>query len=262
MNKKHIIPFLLSCVLGIHSLFAQEAVDSLADKKYTPYELLSSYYGKQFQPFKKSNIYLGISFSVENKDIQNVDYLVKQVVDGKKNNFNIKLKGGYYIGDYTMLGLNVDYTQKQFSGKVLQNSDTVTSNVISRGFSVTPTLRPSFPLLANNRLSFFTEIGLTYGLSTSLDRTIQNVDEINRSFEKIHTFSIGISPGITFFAMENFAFEVGLNVLGYTMEISDRTRNNTEHSRVVRNNVDFKLNLLSLDMGLSYYFIAGKNKAK
>ena len=250
------------CVVATNSLLAQETLDSLTEQKFTPYELLSSYYGKQFQPFKKSNVYLGLSFSVENKQIQNVDYLVKQVVAGEKNNFDIKLKGGYYIGDYTLLGLNVDYSQKQFSGKVLQNADTVSSNIMNRGFSVTPTLRPSFPLTANNRLSFFTEIGITYGLSTSLDRNLQNEDEVNKAYEKINTFSIGISPGVTFFAMENFAFEVGLNVLGYTMEISDKTTNNTEHSRVVRNNVDFKLNLLSLDMGLSYYFTAGKNKTK
>jgi hypothetical protein len=65
---------------------------------------------------------------------------------------------------------------------------------------------------------------------------------------------VGLSPGITFFAMENFAFEVQLNVLGYELNASDKTVNGTDESRVVRQNVDFNIDLLSLDLGLAYYF--------
>jgi len=226
-------------------------------QQYTPYELLSSYYSNYFRPFKKSNIYLGLAFSVEDKYMQNTSYLIKQVIEGNRTNFNVKLKGGYYIGDYTMAGVNVSYFQNKFTGDVFSSPDTVQSNAITRGFTITPNIRPSFPLTANERLSFFTEIGLTYGLNTTLNRDIKYEDEISKTYETVNNFRVGISPGITFFAMENFAFEVQLNVLGYSMEISEKTINDVETSRQVRHNVDFKLSLLTLDMGLAYYFGAG-----
>mgnify|MGYP000524835010 CR=1 FL=1 len=231
--------------------------DNNEDQSYTPYELLSSYYSNDFKPFKKSNFYLGLAFSVEDKYMENTSYLIKQVVEGNRTNFNVKLKGGYYIGDYTMAGINVSYFQNKFNGDVFSSPDTVQSNAITRGFTITPNIRPSFPLTANERLSFFTEIGLTYGLNTTLTRDIKYEDEITKTYETVNNFKVGISPGITFFAMENFAFEVQLNVLGYSMEISEKTINDVETSRQVRHNVDFKLSLLTLDMGLAYYFGAG-----
>ena len=72
---------------------------------------------------------------------------------------------------------------------------------------------------------------------------------------------MGISPGITFFAMENFAFEVQLDVLGYELQVRNREINGVEQSRDVRNNVDFNINILSLKLGLAYYFGASKKRS-
>lgn len=257
--KRMFKQFMLAFIF-VYPFIASAQEEENKDKAYTPYELLSSYYGQQFHPFKKSNIYMGLAFSVEDKKLENTDYLVKEVINGNKNNFDIEMKGGYYIGNYTMIGLTCDYFQKKFTGDVFQNSDTIQSNSITRGFSFTPYIRPSFPLTANERLSFYTEIGLTYGHSTTLDRDITNFDEITKTCETINDLEIGISPGVTFFAMENFAFEVKLNVLGYSLKVTDTEINNTEHSRKIRHNVDFNLNLLSLDMGLAYYFGPGLKK--
>jgi len=255
--------FLILFYLFFGSFYSElKAQDQKESKSMgrSPYELLSSYYETQFYPFQKGNFYLGMAFSVQDSKLENTNYLIKQVIDGDRTDFDIQLKGGYYIGDYTMAGINFSYFQKEFTGDVFQSPDTVKSNSITRGFTVTPNIRPSFPLTANERLSFFTEIGLTYGLSTTLDRDIRDLDEVNKTYETVNNFRIGISPGITFFAMENFAFEAQLNVLGYSMEISEKTKNGENKSRQVQNNVDFKLNLLTLDMGLAYYFGAGKKR--
>ncbi len=44
---------------------AQVEEDSITSQKYTPYELLSSYYNKDFKPFKKGTIYTGFAMSLE-----------------------------------------------------------------------------------------------------------------------------------------------------------------------------------------------------
>ena len=40
---------------------------SKGDKTYTPYELLTSYYNNNFNPFEKGKIYIGASMSLEDR---------------------------------------------------------------------------------------------------------------------------------------------------------------------------------------------------
>ncbi|TAJ12378.1 hypothetical protein DMA11_13035 [Marinilabiliaceae bacterium JC017] len=86
------------------------------------------------------------------------------------------------------------------------------------------------------------------------------MDEINKTYASVVTFDIGVSPGIIFFAMENFAFEMGLNLIGYQLEYKETDKNDSEKSSSLTQNVNFKLNLLSLNFGLAYYFGAKPHK--
>ena len=255
-------PIVIFLMVLSTSLFAQE--DSLLiNEKVTPYDLLSSYYSDNFQPFKKGNFYVGLAFSITDKKLTNTNYLIQQVVDGERLDYDILLKGGYYTGDYGMVILNFNYYQNQFEGTVFQDPDTVQSNTLKRGFAIRPGFRSSVPLTRTERLSFFTEIGFSLGGSSSLTRNIKNIDEVDKIYSTEFNFGVGLSPGITFFAMENFAFEVQLNnVLGYKLNVANSSKNNGPESRQVRQNVDFNINLLSLELGLAYYFGANKNTKK
>jgi len=230
------------------------------DSTYTPYELLSTYYNSNFKPFKKSNAFIGLAFSLEDKKQTNVDYLIEQVLNGERMNYDILLKGGYYIGNYAMVGINLNYFQNKFVGDIYRSPDTLQSNSITRGFAITPHFRSSIPLTANERLSFFTDLGVTYGLSTSLRRDTKYLDEVQKTYSTIHNLRIGISPGVTFFAMENFAFEVQLDLLGYDLKVNNKTVNDVEQSQEIRQNVNFKIDILSLELGLAYYFGTGKKQ--
>ena len=252
--------FLLSLILfALHSSAHAQEDSLVVEQSYTAYELLSSYYGEDFKPFKKKNVFVGLAFSVADKKLQNADYLIQKVIDGDRLDFDVQLKGGYYTGDYGMLGLNIAYYQNKFEGTIFRDPDTLLSRSITRGYAFTPNVRSSFPLAPNERLSFFTEIGITFGVSNTLSRDTKNLDEVQKIFATNYNFRVGLSPGVTFFAMENFAFEVQLDVLGYNLEVIKKTVNGIEESSEVRNNVDFNINLLSLDLGLAYYFGAKKH---
>jgi len=240
-------------------LFAQE--DSLlVHDKVTPYELLSSYYSNNFHPFKKGNFFVGLAFSITDKKLTNTDYLIQQVVEGDRMDYDILLKGGYYTGDYGMAILNINYYQDHFGGTVFHDPDTLLSNSLKRGFAISPGFRSSVPLTRTERLSFFTEVGFSFGGSSALTRNIKNLDEVEKIYKTEFDFGLGLSPGITFFAMENFAFEVQLNnVLGYKLSVAKSKTNDGPESKQVRQNVDFNINLLSLELGLAYYFGANKN---
>lgn len=253
MSNNYLV--LLCFFLFSQIIQTQEEVKSKKENiKHSPYELLTSYYNTDFQPFNKGNIYFGFSMALEDRQMENTDNLFQKVLDGDRVNFNILLKGGYYLNDYTMLGLNANIFENKFEGVVLRDSDTIQSKSIKRGYSFTPNYRTSIPLTKNERLSFFTSAGLTFGKSSTLKRDVKNLDEIEKSFSDNYNLRLGISPGVTFFAMENFALEVQLDVLGYEMNLVQKTVNGEEESRDIRHNVDFNINILSMKLGVAYYF--------
>lgn len=241
-----------SCVI------AQNEVDD--EEGRSPYELMSSYYTNQFKPFQKKNIYTGLAFSLRDRNLTNVDQLIQNVVRGEDISYNVILKGGYYTGDYGMIGMNFEYQEEKFNGTIFREPDTIQSRSISRGYTITPNVRSSVPLTENERLSFFTEVGLSLGIRNGLTRNTKNLDEIETVYNDEFNLRLGISPGITFFAIENFAFEIQLDVLGYELKVKNSEINGVEQSKDVRNNMDFNIDILSLKLGLAYYFGANKRR--
>ncbi len=250
LRKPKIIMLVVVIFSNTTLLRAQE---SNKKEKPTPYELMSSYYNQDFRPFKKKNVFLGLSFSLEDRQSTNTSGLIQNIIDGDRLNYDILLKGGYYTGNYGMVGLSFNYYQNRFIGEVFRDPDTLQSNTITRGYEFTPNFRSSVPLTGNERLSFFTEVGFTFGIGNTLQRNIKKVDEVDKTYSTDYRFRVGLSPGITFFAMESFAFEVQLNVLGYELTVRDKQVDENEPSQEVRQNVDFNIDLLSLQLGLAYY---------
>ncbi|NMM48332.1 hypothetical protein [Marinigracilibium pacificum] len=258
MKKEYFLTFIFFTVLIIITptlIHSQNNQDTI---KYTPYELLSSYYNEGFKPFEKRNFYVGLSFSLEDRKLTNTNNIFQQVIDGERLNYDILIKGGYYTGNFGMAGISFNYYQSKFEGEVFRDPDTLQSNSITRGFAIIPNFRSSVPLTKNERLSFFTQLELRFGRSNTLIRNIKKIDEVEKIYGTDDNFRIGLSPGLTFFVMEAFALEVQLDVLGYELNVEESKVNNNEPSRVIRQNVDFNINLLSLQLGLAYYFGANK----
>ena len=259
MKVKFLI-FIMLIITGVTK--AQVEEDSISPQKYTPYELLSSYYNKDFKPFKKGTIYTGFAMSLEDRQSENTENIFQKTLEGDKVNFDLSLKGGYYISDYGMIGLNLNVFEKRFEGVLFKDPDNLEQKTITRGFSITPNYRTTLPLTANERLSFFTTVGVTLGKSNTVKRETKNFDEVEKSFTENYNLRAGISPGVSFFAMENFALEVQLDVLGYELNVENKVKNDLERSRDVRQNVDFKLNILSVKVGLAYYIMNNKKSKK
>lgn len=259
-TSKMKIPFVLLLAFFMCPSLMSAQVEEDLDTGRSPYQLMSSYYSDNFKPFRKRNFYTGLSFSLSDKSLTNVDQIIQKVVSGDKTGFNIILKGGYFTGDYGMVGINFAYEEEKFDGILLKDSDSINSKSISRAYSFTPYVRSSVPLTENERLSFFTEVGLLMGVSNGLTRNTKNLDEIEKVYDDDFNLRLGISPGITFFAMENFAFEVQLDVLGYELNVKNREINGVEQSKEVKHNVDFNIDILSLKLGLAYYF--GRTKQR
>jgi hypothetical protein len=246
---------IIALLLVISPVICAQETDST--KKVSPYELISGFYnGGDFHPFLKGNGYVGLAFTVEDKQLTNTQRLFDKVTDGQNTSYEITFKGGYFLWDYVQVGMNVIYGRDKFEGQLIdQNSDSVSRASIFTGGSFVPYLKIYFPVSKNERLSFFLENGVGFGFGNTLQRDTRNTDQITKRYTEEFLFTLGISPGITFFAIENFAFEVQLNnLLGYEYARKNTTTDEIEESTTVTNNVNFRIELLSLRLGLAYYF--------
>ena len=236
--------------------------EEASKEKMSAYELISSYYKQNFAPFAKGNGFVGLAFSLQDENLTNTQRLFDQVVVGSQLDYRLTFKGGYFIADYVMVGANFSYQRDRFTGSLIdQNSDTVQRNtVLSQGLFL-PNLKIYYPLTKNERLSFYNQIGLGFGGGNELTRDTKGLDQINKTYTESFFFSVGISPGVTFFAIENFAFELELNnLVGYELESSKTTINETQEAKQVTHNVSFQVNLFSLRFGLAYYIRAKRKK--
>ena len=234
---------------------SQERKDSL-----NPYELLTKYYEEGFKPFAKGNYYSGIAFSLTNSNLENSSKGFDKVIAGIDKTTSITFKGGYFLKDYIMTGMNFELGRDEFGGNIDVSGDTVSRQTMRKYLSFSPVIKSYVPLTKNNRLSFFTEIGLGAKFANSLSEDISNVDVYTRKYGKDFTFSAGLGAGVTFFALENIAIEVMLkNLVGYELKISKQRQNNVDYSKKTTHNVNFDINLLSLKVGVAY-FIQPKKK--
>jgi len=259
--RNYLCSFIILCFgLPISmDIIAQEKSESTENPD--PYELMSRYYEEDFHPFSKGNWYVGFAFSLKDQKLQNQTRLFDKVLDGQDLSYDLTFRGGYFLGDYFMVGGNLIYNREKFTGTIVQDSDTIQRENLKSIGIIAPTFKTYFPLTKNNRLSFFNEIGLGFGFGNTITRDTKNQDEINKSYTDEFAFTAGISPGIAFFAIENFAFEIQLNnLIGYELQVSKKTSNETEEAKVTTHNVNFNIDLLSLNLGLAYYF--GAKKAK
>lgn len=251
------LSILLLTLLINSTIFAQQS-DSV---KYSAYNLMTEYYNTNFYPFEKKNIYVGFAFSLIDEKAQNEQTLFSKTLDGSDINYSITFKGGYFLNDYFMTGLNLIYEREEFDGSVLIEGDTIARKRVNRIANVVPVIKSYFPLTENHRFSFFNELGIGFGFGKGVSRDTKNTDEITKVNSEEFIFNAGISPGVIFFAIENFSFEIQLNnLIGYTYKQRRSTTNDMEETKVVTNNVNFNVNLLSLRLGLAYYFGTKKQR--
>jgi len=245
---KYIITFLIGIFVASGTLFAQE--------KKSSDDLLFGYYNDDFKPFNKNKWYMGLTFSVlDEKLTSNSEYIgLDQIIEGKEFNYNVKVKGGYTIKNYAMLGLGISHGRDKTTATGIILFDTLNTESITNRNSFTPFLRSYYPLSKNHRINFFNEIKMDFGFGKTETNKMENNVQTEMSQSDTFVFGIGLSPGVTFFAIENFAFEIQLDVLGYEYKKVKTTDHTGAITETNTNNVDFQLNLLSLNFGLAYYF--------
>ncbi len=110
--------------------------------------------------------------------------------------------------------------------------------------------RQYIPLGRNKRFALFNEMSLTVG---GHQKKFAADNPIRGTYETGYSVSLGVSPGIIAFASNTMAVEVNVGVMGLSYTRSHQDQNHVAEADVKSSFMNFKVNLLSIGLGVSFY---------
>ena len=128
---------------------------------------------------------------------------------------------------------------------------------IKHSYTATLFWRPYIPLGQSNRFAIFAEVQLNFTGSQSKlvaeDGVIDGYQNYRGSYAESLGGSIALQPGIVAFVTNNTALELSIGVFGVGFERTNQLRNQIDQGTVKSTNMNFKVNLLSIGFGVSFY---------
>ncbi len=129
--------------------------------------------------------------------------------------------------------------------------DIIDYYILQHSYSAMAILRQYIPLGEAKRFALFAETRLEVGGSRAKFAFDQPVVG---TFSKGYSVGLGVVPGIVAFATNNVAFEVSIGMLGVGYSYTEQIHNQISVGEVESTNLSFKLNLLSIGLGVAFYF--------
>lgn len=268
MKLKHIISTLLLLSCAAANIAAQEAEEPVFDRGIGKANSL-------FIPKGTTGVGLNISYSNYNLGNGSDDAGYRMLfsliggVSGSLNTFGIAPQLSYFVADNISLGLKFDYSRTGFNlgslnlalGDAL-NFGIKDINFLKQGYTGSITLRDYMPIANSKRFAIFAELNVS-GTYAQSEQYNHNPDgSKNGTYQDIYKVGLGVIPGVVCFVTNDAAFEVSVGVLGFNYQKTVQTTNQVEVSQMTSNNANFKINLLSISLGWTYYIPSKHNRSK
>ena len=222
---------------------------------------MSTYYNDNFNPFQKSNWFVAFSMSLNNEKFENSEYRFEKITEGNKEKYELDLRAGYYFNDYFAGSLGFIIGGDSFERRVPKLIGFTDRSSTTQTVGISPALRSSIPVLPNQRLNLYVDLGFDFNWGKTNVDDIENEAIILSNVSDNFDFGVGIKPGVTFFVMENFALEIGLEILGYNYSsIKTNFDDESPYEKYSSHSIDFDLSLSTLHLSLSYYIGVKKDK--
>ena len=173
----------------------------------------------------------------------------------------------YFIADNFSVGGRFDYsrTQLDLGNLGLTVGDLASFQIqdyhfLKNGYSGALTGRYYMPIANSKRIAMFGELRLGFELGESVAYTSNN--GVNSgTFQTIYGGDLSIVPGLCIFATNEVAVEVAVGILGLDYQYVKQQTNLVEESVRQQSGANFKINPLSISLGLSFYLPVVKEKS-
>ncbi len=213
---------------------------------------------KTFIP--KGQWMVGTTFSYSEHVDDNFEFLsVLKDITSDGYTFKVTPLVSYFIRDNISLGARFAYgrTVTNLNNLSLELGDDLSFDVsdynsTSNTFTTAVFLRTYLNLGDSKRFGLFNEARVSYGYSESNGSSGTGVD-LSGLYQLKHNLNIGVAPGITVFVNDFAAVEASVNVAGLNFNWYDQTRDQVYKGKRTASSANFKINLLSVDLGLVFY---------
>lgn len=202
----------------------------------------------------------GGSFSYSENTADDYDLPIIEDIDGTNYTFKVSPYIGYFFKDNLCIGGRFGYSRSMIrlnstSIGISEDLDFSIENFYNVKHTYTGSIffRNYMSLGNSRRFAVFNEVRLTGG--SGQGKTISGTDDgLKGSYQEILEIELGIIPGITAFIAENVAVEASVNVLGFSYKKYDQTRDRIYTGSFESSGVNFKVDILSINIGVSFYF--------
>ena len=178
----------------------------------------------------------------------------------------------YFVMDNLSVGARFEYSKTSFGLKNLgidvmdlglgisdfyYNKNSYLGSVAARYY---------IPFGNSRRFAMFAELrgtggyaqSETFNYSQGEDASGISTDKLG-TYQDIYKFNIGIIPGLTAFFTDNIALEMSVGLIGLDYQKVVQNTNQVDFSVAESSSANFKVNLLAINLGLSFYIPTGQH---
>ena len=192
----------------------------------------------------------------------NTDYnfLVINDINTKGYSISVNPKLLYMLKDNMGVGLRFSYDRSMLD---LASADLSVSEItmgakdcyqIQHKYSGHFVYRAYIPLAGSKRVAMFADLLL--GGSFKQGKAFNaGTEYVIGSYTKSYALELAVDPGIVAFLSDRLAVELNVGIFGVSYRWTDQIRNQVSSGNSDFTAAGFMLNLLSLGVGMSYYFL-------
>lgn len=197
-----------------------------------------------------------VSYSEHEED--NLNFLVLKDFEALGYDFKVSPYVGYFFRDNMAAGLRFTYSRDYLD---LGNADVDLGDLVislkdlyylEHKYSASGFLRTYMPIGNSKIFGLFNEVRLTYSYGEGKNSTGSGT-EYDGTYQTTNSVQIGIAPGLTAFVTNFAAVEVSMDVMGFDFKWVEQQTNQIETGKRRTSSGNFKINLFSINIGMTFY---------
>lgn len=208
----------------------------------------------------KGTIFAGGTFSYTDLGAGDYTFLLFKDISGSAYLLGAKAFVGYTFRDDIGAGLSFDYsrTKVQIDNVDIKLSEDMVFAIkdyysIQQVFTATAFLRTYINIGNSKRFGLFNDLKFSFGGGQGKIYNGKG-EAMSGTYEKIEKAGLLISPGISVFMTDFMTVEASIGILGIQYSRTEQITNQVSQGHWESFDASFKINLLSVGLGVAFYF--------
>ena len=199
-----------------------------------------------------------LSYSTHSND--HYTFFLFENIDSKGYTFKVSPLIGYAVRNNSVLGARFIYGRSllrvdggEFNLGDDESGTHLTADYyysLKHSYTVAAIWRQYIPLGRNKRFALFNEMSLAFG---GHQAKFAANSPVRGTYETGYSVELGISPGLIAFATNAMAVEINVGVMGVSYSRTSQIHNRVRTGDTRSSYMNFKVNLLSIGLGVSFY---------